>query len=90
MQFNFFSLSPSVNGVLGQTYQPDFVTPVKLGVPMPIMGGSQKFITSSLFSPDCKATQFSSSADSKETVLSTFPIHCSSDNVEGKGLACRR
>ncbi|XWS52679.1 hypothetical protein CRYUN_Cryun11dG0091500 [Craigia yunnanensis] len=57
-QFKFTSLSDFVEGVLGKTYQPDYVSPVKRGVPMPMMGGEDKYQTPSLFSPLCKACRF--------------------------------
>lgn len=59
MQFRFYSLSTHVNGVLGQTYQEGFKNPVKRGVAMPIMGGADRYITSSLLATDCKVNQYS-------------------------------
>ncbi|XVE59814.1 hypothetical protein DITRI_Ditri05aG0077100 [Diplodiscus trichospermus] len=57
-QFKFTNLSDLVEGVLGKTYQPDYVSPVKRGVPMPMMGGEDKYQTPSLFSPLCRACRF--------------------------------
>ncbi|MCD7457415.1 hypothetical protein HAX54_035038 [Datura stramonium] len=57
-QFKFFSLSKDVEGILGKTYQPGYVSPVKRGVPMPIMGGEDKYQTSSLHSAICKKCRF--------------------------------
>nr|GMD14211.1 Root_cap domain-containing protein [Ipomoea batatas] len=57
-QFKFFGLSDLVEGVLGKTYQPAYVSPVKRGVPMPMMGGEDKYRTSSLYSPLCKFCRF--------------------------------
>lgn len=57
-QFKFSKLSDNVEGVLGKTYQPGYVSPVKRGVPMPLMGGEDKYQTPSLFSPLCKACRF--------------------------------
>ncbi|XP_010541339.1 PREDICTED: uncharacterized protein LOC104814833 [Tarenaya hassleriana] len=57
-QFKFFSLSELVEGVLGKTYRPDYLSGVKTGVPMPIMGGEDKYQTPSLFSPVCRVCMF--------------------------------
>ncbi|KAL2472634.1 Late embryogenesis abundant (LEA) protein-related [Forsythia ovata] len=59
VQFRFFGLSPKVEGVLGRTYQPDFESPAKLGVAMPVVEGEDKYRTTSLFSTDCKYCTFS-------------------------------
>lgn len=59
VQFKFFKLSPEVEGVLGRTYQPGFENPAKRGVEMPVVGGEDKYQTSSLLSPDCKTCLFS-------------------------------
>ncbi|CBI16298.3 hypothetical protein VitviT2T_007975 [Vitis vinifera] len=57
-QFSFKNLTESVEGVLGKTYRPGYVSPVKRGVPMPVMGGEDKYRTPSLFSPLCKLCRF--------------------------------
>lgn len=57
-QFRFKNLTESVEGVLGKTYRPGYVSPVKRGVPMPVMGGEDKYRTPSLFSPLCKLCRF--------------------------------
>ncbi|KAL5581257.1 hypothetical protein UlMin_013699 [Ulmus minor] len=57
-QFKFKNLSDLVEGVLGKTYRPGYVSPVKIGVPMPMMGGEDKYQTPSLLSPLCKACRF--------------------------------
>nr|AFK37226.1 unknown [Lotus japonicus] len=53
VQFKFYGLSSKVDGVLGRTYQPDFQNPAKLGVAMPVVGGEDRYRTSSLLSADC-------------------------------------
>ncbi|KAH9288902.1 hypothetical protein KI387_033019, partial [Taxus chinensis] len=58
IQLKYFNPSAIVEGVLGQTYRPDFKNPVKVGVPMPIMGGEDKYKTSSLVAADCKSCIF--------------------------------
>ncbi|XP_054813890.1 uncharacterized protein LOC129314472 [Prosopis cineraria] len=57
-QFRFKNLTDMVEGVLGKTYRPDYVSPVKRGVPMPMMGGEDKYRTPSLFLPFCKVCRF--------------------------------
>ncbi|PIN14050.1 hypothetical protein CDL12_13320 [Handroanthus impetiginosus] len=57
-QFRFFNLSDLVEGILGKTYRPGYVSPVKRGVPMPMMGGEDKYQTKSLHSPACKVCRF--------------------------------
>ncbi|KAF7805572.1 Root_cap domain-containing protein [Senna tora] len=57
-QFRFKNLSDEVEGVLGKTYRPHYVSPVKRGVPMPMMGGEDKYRTSSLLSPSCNFCRF--------------------------------
>ncbi|XP_010535595.1 PREDICTED: uncharacterized protein LOC104810849 [Tarenaya hassleriana] len=57
-QFKFFDLSDKVEGVLGKTYRPGYVSPVKVGVPMPMMGGEDKYEAPSLFSPVCNLCRF--------------------------------
>nr|XP_011461704.1 PREDICTED: uncharacterized protein LOC101295702 isoform X2 [Fragaria vesca subsp. vesca] len=60
-QFRFSNLSELVEGVLGKTYRPGYVSPVKVGVPMPMMGGEDKYRTPSLSSPLCKVCRFQTS-----------------------------
>ncbi|KAL5711438.1 hypothetical protein ACHQM5_021894 [Ranunculus cassubicifolius] len=57
-QFKFAKLTDKVEGVLGKTYQPNYVSPVKVGVPMPMMGGEDKYRTPSLLSPLCQVCRF--------------------------------
>lgn len=57
-QFKFTNLSDLVEGVLGKTYRPDYASPVKRGVPMPMMGGEDKYQTPSLYSTLCNVCRF--------------------------------
>jgi hypothetical protein len=57
-QFKFFNLTDLVEGVLGKTYRAGYVSPVKIGVPMPMMGGEDKYQTPSLYSPLCNVCRF--------------------------------
>lgn len=93
VQFKFFDLSTAVEGVLGQTYRPDFKNPAKVGVPMPIMGGEDRFGTSSLLSADCNACIFkhNSSALAESKLLKTpTSLDCTSKSGKGNGIICRR
>lgn len=58
MQFKFGNLTERVEGILGQTYRPGYVSPVKKGVAMPIMGGEDRYRTSSLLSTECVLCRF--------------------------------
>lgn len=62
-QFKFFDLSDAVEGILGKTYRPGYVSPVKRGVPMPMMGGEDKYLTPSLYSTSCKVCLFQRPSD---------------------------
>ncbi|KAK8698902.1 hypothetical protein V6N13_115007 [Hibiscus sabdariffa] len=56
--FKFYSLSDQVNGVLGQTYKPGYVSHLNIGAKMPVMGGGRDFHSSNLFAPDCAVARF--------------------------------
>lgn len=58
MQFRFANLTDGVEGVLGQTYRPGYVSPVKRGVAMPMMGGESKYRVPSFLSAGCLACRF--------------------------------
>lgn len=94
IEFKYLRLSPAVEGVLGQTYRPDFKSPVKVGVPMPIMGGEDKYGTSSLLSTDCKLCSFKPGTTSPrfESLLvdSTMGLDCTNKFGNGHGIVCRR
>ncbi|KAL4591513.1 hypothetical protein LXL04_004481 [Taraxacum kok-saghyz] len=61
-QFRFSKLSDEVEGILGKTYRPGYVSPVKRGVAMPLMGGEDKYEVPSLTSPNCKVCMFKKQA----------------------------
>lgn len=95
-QFKFLRLSDRVEGVLGQTYRPGYRSPVKRGVPMPIMGGEDKYKTSSLLSADCKYCIFSA-PDSRTAATESITldptmavVDCTSKMSPGAGVVCRR
>ncbi|XP_059627197.1 uncharacterized protein LOC132269958 [Cornus florida] len=93
VQFRFAGLSPRVEGVLGKTYQPDFENPAKPGVAMPVVGGEDKYKTSSLLSTDCRSCVFSSGevvADESSVAMEYGTVDCTSWNGGGNGLVCRK
>ncbi|KHN32078.1 hypothetical protein glysoja_028873 [Glycine soja] len=57
-QFRFKKSTDNFEGVLGQTYRPGYVSPVKRGVPMPMMGRENQYQTFSLFSTSCNLCRF--------------------------------
>ncbi|VAH86127.1 unnamed protein product [Triticum turgidum subsp. durum] len=60
--FKFHSLTNNVHGVLGQTYRTDYVNKLSVSANMPIMGGTSSYVTSDIFSTDCKVTRFGRSS----------------------------
>ncbi|KAH7296643.1 hypothetical protein KP509_26G032300 [Ceratopteris richardii] len=89
-QFKFINLSSIVDGVLGQTYRPDFNNPVKIGVPMPVMGGEEKFFSSSLFANDCKASKFQTPVEALQLQnTAEMTMKCGSADMGG-GVICKR
>ncbi|XP_059650048.1 uncharacterized protein LOC132295781 [Cornus florida] len=95
LSFKFLSLSDEVNGVLGQTYRRDYVSRVKVNVPMPVMGGGRKFASSSLFAADCAVARFDGGYNSRwgvssETGIELLSLSCGS-GMDGQGvLVCKR
>ena len=88
--FKFYSLSGEVKGVLGQTYASNYVSRVKMGVSMPVLGGQREFASSSLFSTDCdvarfKGTQLMSSSNNFQHAS----LNCAS-GLDGRGVVCKR
>jgi hypothetical protein len=60
--FKFHALTKFVDGVLGQTYRPNYVNKVNMTAKMPIMGGMPKYLSTGLFSTDCDVSQYHRSA----------------------------
>lgn len=98
--FKFFSLSNKVKGVLGQTYRRDYMSQVKMGVSMPVMGGERDFETSTLFASDCAVAQFNKTGSVSVTdfepddedaldALELPSLRCGSRGDE-RGVVCKR
>ena len=86
--FKFYSLSGDVNGVLGQTYGSTYVSKVKMGVIMPVLGGDKEFASSALFSTDCQVSKFSGHFNSSEG-SEYGSLNCAS-GMHGHGVVCKR
>ncbi|KAL6853975.1 hypothetical protein ACP4OV_020004 [Aristida adscensionis] len=56
--FQFHNLTKEVDGVLGQTYRPSYISKMDITAKMPIMGGAPKYLSSCLFSTDCAVSKF--------------------------------
>ncbi|CAK9160205.1 unnamed protein product [Ilex paraguariensis] len=90
VQFRFFDLSPTVDGVLGRTYQPDFENPAKPGVAMPVVGGEDKYRTTSLLSPDCKTCVFSTTGEKSPVAVEYGALDCTGGLARGNGIVCKK
>ncbi|XP_060211251.1 uncharacterized protein LOC132638348 [Lycium barbarum] len=92
LSFKFYSLSGKVNGVLGQTYGSNYVSRVKMGIDMPVLGGEKEFSSSGIFSTDCAVSRFSGTYQldhgSKEDI-EYADLKCAS-GMDGKGVVCKR
>lgn len=95
VQFRFYEVSKKVEGVLGRTYQPDFVNPAKPGVAMPVVGGEDKYKTTSLLSADCARCFFEGrnlhAEEDNALLVELYPntIDCGRSNGVN-GLVCRK
>lgn len=93
VQFRFYGLSSKVEGVLGRTYQPDFKNPAKPGVAMPVVGGEDKYRTTSLLSANCKSCIFSPAGvlDQKDALVMDYgTLDCTGSAISGNGIVCRK
>ncbi|XP_071706818.1 uncharacterized protein [Rutidosis leptorrhynchoides] len=90
VQFRFFGLSPNVEGILGRTYRPDFENPAKPGVAMPVVGGDDKYKTSSLLATDCALCVFDPDniEDEQESLMKDYGmLDCKGG---GNGITCKK
>ncbi|XAR59121.1 hypothetical protein NMG60_11014777 [Bertholletia excelsa] len=93
VQFRFIGLSPKVEGILGRTYRPEFENPAKHGVEMPMVGGEDKYWTSSLLSSDCKFCLFTPGNNLSSKVYTAMEygtVDCTRGTNNGYGIACRK
>ncbi|KAF7033747.1 hypothetical protein CFC21_044821 [Triticum aestivum] len=58
ISFKFHDLTDDVHGVLGQTYRTDYVNRFNVSASMPVMGGTANYLSSDIFSADCKVARF--------------------------------
>ncbi|KAK9726977.1 hypothetical protein RND81_05G249800 [Saponaria officinalis] len=90
LSFKFYSLSDEVNGVLGQTYGKNYVSRVKMGITMPVLGGEKEFHSSSLFSTDCEVGKFIGKRDESSLGMMDFAdLNCAS-GINGRGVVCKK
>ena len=73
--------------MLGQTYGDNYVSRVKMGVMMPVLGGDREFSSSSIFASDCAVARFSGEFSEKSKYAST--MNCAS-GIDGRGVVCKR
>ncbi|XP_059440874.1 uncharacterized protein LOC132173394 [Corylus avellana] len=93
VQFRFYGLSSKVEGVLGRSYQPDFQNPAKPGVAMPVVGGEDRYRTTSLLSSDCRSCVFSPAGISNQKdslVMEYSMLDCTGGATSGNGIVCRK
>ncbi|KAL0650861.1 hypothetical protein Bca4012_093552 [Brassica carinata] len=91
VQFRFLNLSPRVDGILGRTSRPGFQNQAKSGAAIPVIGGEDKFRTTSLLSHDCKTCIFTglSSSIKWETEHAVLDLDCTRGASFGYGIICR-
>ncbi|KAF9676242.1 hypothetical protein SADUNF_Sadunf09G0118200 [Salix dunnii] len=91
LSFKFYTLSGDVNGVLGQTYGSNYVSRVKMGVLMPVLGGEKEFASSNIFATDCTAARFSGQhpITNSSVNFEYANLHCAS-GIDGRGVVCKR
>ncbi|XP_074291229.1 uncharacterized protein LOC141617984 [Silene latifolia] len=90
LNFKFYSFSGDVDGVLGQTYGKNYVSRVKMGIAMPVLGGDKEFRSSSLFATDCHVAKFTGKGNQSSSSGFDFAdINCGS-GLTGRGVVCKK
>ncbi|XP_010555999.1 PREDICTED: COPII coat assembly protein SEC16 [Tarenaya hassleriana] len=87
--FKFYGLSDDVDGVLGRTYRPNYVSRVKIGASMSVMGGDREFSSSGLFVTDCSVARFTRGVSGGRSTMDLPGMSCAS-GLGGKGVVCKR
>ncbi|KAH7845203.1 hypothetical protein Vadar_017656 [Vaccinium darrowii] len=90
--FKFYNLSDEVDGVLGKTYRRGYVSKARVDVPMQVMGGADKYLSSGIFTKDCLVSRFGSvkgDFERKEEGKEYLTVMCGSGR-EGSGMVCKR
>lgn len=94
VQFRFLRLSPDVEGVLGRTYRVDFQNPARPGVAMPVVGGEDKYRTTSLLETSCNACVYSGGSGNLDEVepllLNQNTVDCTGGSSSGVGIFCKK
>nr|GMC83317.1 basic proline-rich protein-like [Ipomoea batatas] len=89
--FKFLSLSGNeVDGVLGQTYRRDYVSRVKMGVVMPVIGGEKEFASSGLFADDCAVAKYNGGRKAPSSSVLELPSMKCKSGIYGRGVVCKR
>ncbi|GKD38668.1 putative root cap [Tanacetum coccineum] len=86
----FYSLSDEVDGVLGQTYKSDYVSNVKKGVLMPVMGGEKMFKSGNLFATDCSMAKFTGNHEHGSSLNLELPSSKCQSGLDGRGVVYNR
>ncbi|EXB86423.1 hypothetical protein L484_004921 [Morus notabilis] len=86
LSFRFYPLSGDVEGVLGRTYGRNYVSKVKMGVAMPVVGGDREFAASSLFAADCTVARFGNGDDGSVLEEEFGDLNCATTGIDGRGV----
>ncbi|KAF3776477.1 hypothetical protein EJ110_NYTH48182 [Nymphaea thermarum] len=92
LAFRFYSLTGSVNGVLGQTYADNYKSRAKIGLKMPVLGGDREFSSSGLFTTDCAVARFKGvKPSSVEGAILEHDgdLKCKT-GFDGRGMICKK